>query len=109
MATMAAATDPRTGAIDLDSINVGTSTEERMAIQARANAMLAVVRDYNRSNIRASALLDKYNNAQQTDSDKITMGDLRKIVQRLEQNEKLRAGDWLQDDPMIAIIDRSDM
>lgn len=109
VATMAAATDPRTGAIDLDSINVGTSTEERMAIQARANAMLAVVRDYNRSNIRASALLDKYNNAQQTDSDKITMGDLRKIVQRLEQNEKLRAGDWLQDDPMIAIIDRSDM
>ena len=109
VATMAAATDPRTGAIDLDSINVGTSTEERLAIQARANAMLAVLRDYGRNNIRATTLLDKFNRAQQTDSEKIAMADLRKIVQRLEQNEKVRAGDWLQDDPMIAIIDRSDM
>jgi DNA replication licensing factor MCM4 len=109
VATMAAATDPRTGAIDLDSINVGTSSEERMAIQARANALLAVLRNYNKNNIRASMLLDKFNQQQQEASDKIAMNDLRKIVQRLEQNEKVRAGDWLQDDPMIAIIDRSDM
>merc|ERR1712154_340655 len=30
VATMAAATDPRTGAIDLDSINVGSSAQERL-------------------------------------------------------------------------------
>jgi len=109
VATMAAATDPRTGAIDLDSINVGTSTAERQAIQARANAVLEVLRNYRRNNIRASTLLQRFNDAQQMDSAKINMNDLRKTVERLEQNEKVRAGDWLQDDPMIAIMDRSEM
>jgi len=109
VATMAAATDPRTGAIDLDSINVGSSSEERMAQTAKANAMLAVLRSFPRSNIRASALLQKYNDGQQSADDKINIAELRKIVARLEQNEKMRAGDWLQDDPMIAILDRTDI
>eukprot|EP00486_Rosalina_sp_Unknown_P000439 CAMPEP_0201564760 /NCGR_PEP_ID=MMETSP0190_2-20130828/3315_1 /ASSEMBLY_ACC=CAM_ASM_000263 /TAXON_ID=37353 /ORGANISM="Rosalina sp." /LENGTH=902 /DNA_ID=CAMNT_0047981365 /DNA_START=122 /DNA_END=2830 /DNA_ORIENTATION=- len=109
VATMAAATDPRTGAIDLDSINVGQSAQERYQIQQQANGLLAVLRTYGRNNIRASNLLNKYNTAQQSPSDKIEMAELKKVVQRLEQNEKLRAGDWLQDDPMIAILDRNDI
>ena len=39
VATMAAATDPRTGAIDLDSINVGSSSAQRAEVMAQANAL----------------------------------------------------------------------
>eukprot|EP00483_Globobulimina_turgida_P009712 UN09731 len=112
VATMAAATDPRTGAIDLDSIAVGTSAQQRVEIQRQGNQILAILREYSRSNIRAQNLLIRYNNlkvATDKENEKINMQDLKKIIQRLEQNEKVRAGDWLQDDPMIAILDRSDI
>merc|ERR1719203_952707 len=109
VSTMQAATDPRTGAIDLDSINVGQSSEERERMQARANAFLDALQGYHKNNIRATKLMDLYNQRQQADSDKVNLSELRKIVQILEQNEKLRAGDWLQDDPMIAIIDRNSL
>merc|ERR1712154_557697 len=93
VSTMQAATDPRTGAIDLDSINVGQSSEERERMQARANAFLDALQGYHKNNIRATKLMDLYNNRQQADSDMVNLSELRKIVQILEQNEKLRAGD----------------
>merc|ERR1712129_604110 len=109
VAKMAAATDPRTGAIDLDSINVGSSAQERLEMQQKANAILAILRKYERSNIRAANLLKRYNNTKQSVDEHINLQGLKAIIQRLEQNEKVRAGDWLQDDPMIAILDRSDI
>merc|ERR1712154_117254 len=109
VATMAAATDPRTGAIDLDSINVGSSAAERLEMQQKANAVLAVLRNYQRGNIRTSSLLKRFNDTKQSMDDHIDRMQLQPILQRLEQNEKIRCGDMLNDDPMIAIIDRSDI
>ena len=109
VATMATATDPRTGAIDLDSINVGQSAQERYQIQQEANKLLNILRTINKKSIRSSQLLTKYNQTIENNNDKIDISQLKKIIQRLEQNEKLRCGDWLQDDPMIAVIDTSDI
>lgn len=108
VATMAAATDPRTGAIDLDSIAVGTSAQERFLLERQANAMLAMLRGFRRSEIKVSELLRRFNAAQQ-EEEHIDLSQLKKVVQRLEQNEKLRALDWLQDDPMIKILDTQEI
>eukprot|EP01083_Nonionella_stella_P259582 886141_1 len=110
VATMAAATDPRTGAIDLDSINVGTSAQERQLMQAQANNIIKILKNYQRSNIRANTLLTKYNDAQGTnENDKINMQQFKKIIQKIKTKEPVRAGDWLQDDPMIKILDRNEI
>eukprot|EP01083_Nonionella_stella_P213210 769191_1 len=105
---MAAATDPTTGAIDLDTINVGTTAQQRLQLQQQANQLLAILRTYQRSNIRASNLLNRYNSTKESDNEHIQLAELKKIVQRLEQNEKVRSGDWLKDEPMIASLYRSD-
>eukprot|EP01084_Bolivina_argentea_P272579 464138_1 len=75
VATMAAATDPRTGAIDLDSINVGTSAQERLQLQQQANQLLAILRTYQRSNIRASNLLNRYNSTKESDNEHIQLAE----------------------------------
>jgi len=109
VATMAAATDPRTGAIDLDAIQVGTSAQDRFELQQQGNALLGVLRVYKTKNVRVLQVLNKYNAGQSESSNKIDLAQLKKVIQRLEQNERLRVNDWLQDDPIISIINTDDV
>ena len=107
VATLAAATDPTTGAIDLDAIAVGRTQEQGRELERQATIVLEILSEYPRKTIRAKTLRKKYNERAQNDESgntrQIDMGQLRKIVERLEQSERIRASEWTVDDPYITV------
>ena len=113
VATLTAATDPRTGAIDLDNINIGRSSEQSKLLKEQSSILLNVLKEWNRNKIKLSILLKRYNKYindnynDNNDINVIKLSELKNIIELLEQNEKVRPGDWLTDDPIITILDTS--
>jgi len=104
VATQQAATDPRTGRIDVGMITTGQSQEERRMVEEKAANILTVLKEVNARKIRKNVLLDKY---QAKFNEKLLLKDLIKIVDHLQIEGKVRAPrHWIVDEnPTITILE----
>jgi len=101
--TQQAATDPRTGRIDMGMITTGQSQEERRILEERAANIMNILEKVNARTIRKKPLLEKY---QEQFNERLQLKDLIKVIGHLAQEEKVRPPrHWLVDDnPQITIL-----
>jgi len=104
VATQQAATDPRTGRIDVGMITTGQSQEERRIIEEKAANVLVILKEIKARKIRKQLLLEKY---QFMFNEKLQLKDLIKVVDHLQVEGKVRAPrHWIVDEnPTITIVD----
>lgn len=103
VATQQAATDPRTGRIDVGMISTGQSDEERLQLQERIDNMMEIVRGHKRATISCKSVLEKFSAKY---NEQLTIQNLQQIVERMQADGLVRAPrNWLDDDPLISIID----
>merc|ERR1719245_2754900 len=104
VATQQAATDPRTGRIDVGLISTGQSEEERRQLLERADQILEVLKENPTQNtIKCKKLLariaEKFN-------EELQIQDLKKAIERLQSDGRVRQPkNWMDENPTITIID----
>jgi len=106
VATHAAATDPRTGQIDMGIIYSGTTDSERQRIEKYIRLLEDVLQkqaETNR-NIKTSRVMAKLRELDDDQEDPVTERDLDKVLRRLEKDEVVRVDNRQADDPVIKII-----
>lgn len=103
VATQQAATDPRTGKIDVGMISTGQSDEERRQLEERANNVLEILKDQERNTIKQKVLIAKYEEKHQI---MLKLQDLKKVVERLQSDGRVRPPrNWMDEENVITIID----
>merc|ERR1719317_1356425 len=104
VATQQAATDPRTGRIDVGMITTGQSQEERRVIEEKAKNILTILKELNARKVRKTVLVEKY---QAMFSERLQLKDLIKIVDHLQIEGKVRAPrHWIVDEnPTITVLE----
>jgi len=104
VATQQAATDPRTGRIDVGLISTGQSEEERIQLLERADQILEILKeDPTRNTIKCKDLIDRI--AKKFDTE-LTIQDLKKAVERLQSDGRVRQPrNWMEENPTITVVD----
>lgn len=85
VATQTAATDPRTGTIDMDLLTTGHSARDRKSHAMLIDAVRDAVQQQSRSAFQASVLLSQLNEqVQQAGEQRVTLDQLRECLQELD-------------------------
>ncbi|ETN98041.1 hypothetical protein RFI_39481 [Reticulomyxa filosa] len=108
VATLAAATDPKTGAIDLDRLNVGRSMAEELDLQKQSNLVLEILRNHQDRTIKFMTLLNKYNKDLPENTKHLLHSELKKVLDRLDKLGKVKSTDWLGENPLITILNATE-
>merc|ERR1712173_156138 len=103
VATQQAATDPKTGRIDVGMISTGQSDEERRQLEERAGHVLDILKNQERNTIKQKVLLAKFEEKHQI---QLKLQDLKKVVERLQSDGRVRPPrNWMDEEAVITIID----
>jgi len=106
VATQQAATDPRTGQIDVGMISTGQSEEERRQLEERIDNVMDILKDQERNTIKNKLLLKIY---EEKFRDALGLQELKKVVDRLQSDGRVRPPrNWMDEDAVITIIDTGD-
>lgn len=100
VATQQAATDPRTGEIDMGVITTGASEEERRHTEALAKEIMDVIQAMRGRTCHVKKVLKKFNSKAGSDK-QISLSQLKKVITLLSEEEQIRCGEWTHDDPII--------
>lgn len=106
VATHAAATDPRTGEIDMGILNAGTSDVERQRLEKTCDLILDILKDNDNRMMRTSALKRKLiakmgSQDPNAEEEFISDKDIANAISQLERQEELRCDNKSADDPMV--------
>lgn len=101
VSTQQSATDPKTGQIDMGVITTGASEEERRRMDEQSQALEKILRDGKVKTIKATQLLHKFNDQSEL---QIQLGQLKKVIDRLGEQEKVRCGSWSNENPIITVL-----
>lgn len=105
VATHQAATDPRTGEIDMGNILGGFSDYERQKIRAVISGLEVILGNATQSNVRASALMAALNEGKEEgDEEYVTYRDLNDAIKRLEADQVIRCDNIGAQDPVVKIL-----
>lgn len=102
VATQSAATDPKTGIINMDLITTGQTAFARQEFDLRMNAMIEILDDLPSKNNKFSFLLQKFN---EQSSQRLSLAQFKEIISALEHKEIIRVGSWAKGDPVCNRID----
>jgi len=105
VATHQAATDPRTGEIDMGNILGGFSDFERQKIRNVIDRLESFLTNAAQTNVRASSIMKSLNEGKEEGDDEyVSYKDLNDAVRRLESDGVVRCDNMNADDPLIKIL-----
>jgi len=84
VATQTAATDPKTGKIDMDLLQIGTSSSDRKKLEQQASAVKDLLKSYQKSKTALVMQVYKRFNDTLDESLKVTQTEFRKILDVLQ-------------------------
>lgn len=102
-ATQTAATDPRTGTIDMDLIMTGRSAADRLSKAALADEVLLVLSEHKNPTIAFSLLKEAVERASETAS-KVENRELREVLTQLDTEGAIRLTNAQRANPTIRIL-----
>jgi len=104
VATHQAATDPRTGEIDMGMLTTGVGARERERYEVFRKLVDENLSKVHSRAMKASKLLEKVNENLPSDIDQFVFSELAEVINSLEKDDVVRCDNMQADDPVIKLL-----